>query len=512
MREEVRDLTIGQALDLGTELAMRGDHRGAIGLFRGVLIHEAENFEAIERLGSSLFELKHYYEALYRFDRGLKLNRKHPMALTNYGLCLSQVGHPDEGLPYLERAVYQAEGREDLSRQARALIYNNLGNTLERLQRYAEALPILEKGIAQNPNDAFPHYNRGIVLLRLNRHREALAAFDHALSLDPDNADAHYNRGMGRLVLGELKQGFEDYEYRLVTSETGVPNLGLPADKKWTGQDITGKTLLIHGEQGLGDDIQFFRYLTVLAERHPNAKLKLVCHTATSPLVEAARLPIELLKTGEPLAADCFDYWVPLMSLALRLGTIDEASIPAPFWFPVSTGRAEHWKTTIAPVGGALNVGCVWAGNFQHKNDAHRSIPLKQFGALFNTPGCNFVSLQQMRQEDMAEFAKLKEKHGDWLKALYFDDLRDTAAAILNLDVVVTVDTAVAHLAASLGVPTFILLPAFSTDWRWQRERSDSPWYPTARLLRQSKVGNWATVIAAVTDTLIDLGTKRVAA
>lgn len=495
--EETRDLTINQAMDLGVQLAMAGRHDSAVGLFRGVLVHEPENFEAIERLGASLFESKQIHEALYWFWRGRKLNRKHPMALTNYGLAICELGHSSEGVADLERAVHHADRMPDLSRESKALCYNNLGNTLEKLHRYEEALIALDKGIRYNPNDGFPHYNRGVVLLRLNRQKEGIAALERAIAIDPNDADAHYNRGMARLLGGDYKGGLKDYEYRLVTSENKAINLGLPADKKWDGSDLTGKTILVHCEQGVGDTIQFLRFMPLLMARTP-AHVILIPHSAVGPMI-APMERVELRKSGVPLEFKEFDCWVALMSLPMVLGT-EEATIPAP-WVPViEPERIEKWRWPVqSPF--KLNVGVCWAGNFQHKNDRHRSIALEQLAPLFEASGVNFVSLQQMRPGETDEFAKLKQGNAN-LRAFYFDDFRDTAAAMLSLDMVVSVDTAVAHLSATLGVATKILVPAFGTDWRWQLGREDSPWYSSARLYRQPKVGDWASVIARLRNEL----------
>lgn len=493
MREETRDLSIGEALDLGVQMAMANQHQSAIGLFQGVLMHEPKNFEAIERLGSSLFELRRFHEAMYWFWRGRKLNRRHPMALTNYGLTVCQLGHPEEGVVDLEKAVYHSE-HTPTSKEVKALVYNNLGNTLERLKRHGDALVALDKGIAYDPNHHFPHYNRGIVLLRLNRHLEAIEALERALKLRPDDPDATYNLSMAHLLLGDFKRGFEEYEARLVTSENKVLYLGLPPAQKWNGEDLNGKTILVHGEQGLGDDIQFFRFIWPLQKKYPGAAIKLVCHTATAPLAMDGQLPVTLLSTGQPIEHASFDYWVALMSLPLMLGTVDEQGIPRRFVFPVLD--VDKWRDRIpVPPGTMLNVGVCWAGNWQHKNDEHRSIALSTFAKLFDAPGVNFVSLQQLRPGEAMQFANLQEKH-DNLQALELSDLRDTAAAMFNLDMVISVDTAVAHLSATLDVPTRILVPAYSTDWRWMRERTDSPWYPSAILERQPKVGDWASVIA----------------
>jgi tetratricopeptide (TPR) repeat protein len=507
-REETRDLTIGQALDLGVQFALAGNHESAVGLFSGVLMHEPENFEAIERLGSSFFELKRYHEALYWFWRGRKIDRKHPLALTNYGLCVSQLGHWEEGVVDLERAAFQAERKKDISIEAKSLVYNNLGNTYEKLRRYKDALVALDKSISINPSDHFPHYNRGIVLLRLNRHREGIDALNRSLSIKSNDPDAIYNRGMGRLLLGYLKGGFEDYEARMLTSENKVINLGLPADKKLKNIDQTvGARILVHCEQGIGDDIQFLRFLPELLKW--TGKVVVICHSATRPFFEAVP-GVRVMPTGANLK-DEYDYWVPLMSLPLIFGIDHESKIPAPWPPPIMADRVEQWRRTMDLPSSTINVGVCWAGNFLHKNDAHRSIALEVFAKLFTAPGCTFVSLQQMRPGETETFAKLKEKHTN-LRAYWFDDLRDTAAAMFNLDRVISVDTAVGHLAATLGVQTSILIPAFATDWRWQLERTDSPWYPRATLYRQQTIGDWENVITRLRNELtISAGQKRAA-
>jgi Flp pilus assembly protein TadD/ADP-heptose:LPS heptosyltransferase len=522
---EQAEFTIPEALDIGVRLAMEGRHPTACTMFRGVLIHEPENFEAIERLGTSLFAMGQYHEALYWFWRGRKLNRKHPLALTNYGLCVSQLGHWEEGLTDIQRAVYHAEKAGDqISPGSKSLVYNNLGNTLERLLRHDEALVALDKGISCDPTDPFPWYNRGIALLRLNRHEEAIESINKSLTLAPpvmdsasrlNEADARYNRGMAYLLLGDLKRGFEDYEYRLLTSENQVPNLGLPAEKKWSGQDIAGERILVHAEQGLGDTIQFLRFVPLLIER--GATIQLVVHNALKPIAAAmpgaairdGKIPsneteinispagnVKILDQGE-ISNDSYDYWVALMSLPAMLGLASESEIPAPWWPEPDPDHVARWADRIPRRSDTINVGVCWAGNFQHKNDAHRSIPLAVFSKLFDAP-VNFISLQQMQPQDTEAFAALKEKHPANLFALWVDDFRDTAAVMRNLDLVISVDTAVAHVAGTLGVPCWTLIPKYSTDWRWMLNRTDCPWYPSMRLIRQERIGDWESIIGHV--------------
>ena len=508
-------ISIGEALDAGTALAIAGEHVKAMELFKGVLIHEPQNFEAIQRLGSSLFESSRYHEALYWFWRGRKINRRHPLALTNYGLCLSQLGHPDEGLVDLQRAAIRVE-KEPVSNGVKALVYNNLGNCLERLKMHPEALVALDKGIACNPSDPFPHYNRGIALVRLNRYEDGIKALERSLELQPpaesvsrlNNADARYNRGMARFALGDLKGGFEDYEYRLLTSEHQENN-GLPTEKKWDGGPLDAP-LLVVAEQGLGDTIQSLRFIPALLAR--GHRVILAVQPALAPMVKDVWPDIETIAGNTQVQNDTYGAWVLLMSLPYWLGIEKESDLPAP-WRPIIDGeRIEKWQGHLNPFKGITNVGICWSGNFQHKNDEHRSIPLKQFATLFDANAdVNFVSLQQMRPGETHEFAELKKDHSN-LSALLLQDFRNTAAVMLNLDLVITVDTAVAHLAASLGVPTWILIPKYSTDWRWQLKRTDSPWYPSARLYRQTKVGDWDTTLKQARGDLTEMAARDRAA
>jgi Flp pilus assembly protein TadD len=495
MPQAVPHLSIGEALDLGCQLAMSGNNQDAEGLFRGVLIHDPQNFEAISRLGSALFEQAKVHEALYWFWRAKKVDRKQPLALGNYGMCLCQLGHLEEGVADLRRAVYQAGKVPSLSNEARALIYNNLGNTLEKLGEYPEALTVLEQGVLCNPGDGFPHYNRGIVLLRLGRHREAIASFDRAIAIEADDADAHYNRSMAKLLLGEIKEAGADFEYRMQTTEVSVPHFGMPIEKKWQGQPLDGARILVHCEQGLGDTIQFLRFLPELWRRGARS-IPIIVHNAIKPLIKDAKWPgeLEILEPGTPLQGR-YDYWTALMSIPHFIG-MDEAGIPPPWTFPMDRERV-HFNP---PRFGGKTIGVCWRGNFRHKNDRHRSIPINLFSKLFETEA-TFVGLQQLNHEETGAVALAEATYPNF-RNFEFTDFRDTAAAIGHLDLVISVDTAVAHLASTLGAPTWTLIPKFGSDWRWQLGREDSPWYPSMRLIRQIKVGDWESVIRRIAKEL----------
>lgn len=506
-------ISIGQALDLGTQLAMAGKHRAAIGYFRGVLNLDSQNFEAIERLGASLFDMRELYEALYWFWRGIKTNPKSAMGNTNYGLALTELGHPEESIEYLSRAVAFAGKTKNTSPTVLGLVYSNLGNTLVRIHEYKNALTAIDRAITFIPSNPFPHYNRGVCLRWMNRSEEALVAFDRAIELHGHThaesqsivniSDVKYNKGIIQLLLGDFAHGWENYESRLTTSENKIPNFNLPVEKKWDGDDLTGKTLLVYAEQGLGDTIQFARFLPKVVEQMGASRVQLVLHTALRGFVKVPG--VEVLTGGESF--DGYDYWVALMSLPHIIGFDSEEDIRSfEPWFPTvpddRLAAACKWLDTLrAPLGDGLEktlVGVCWSGNFEHKNDKHRSIPLKVFSKLFDTPGCEFICLQPIRQEDDEAVAKLGAK----LHHPKITDWNDTAALTMFLDKVVTVDTAVAHLAGSIGTPTTVLVPAFSTDWRWQNERTDSPWYPSVRLERQNKIGDWRDTIARISVSL----------
>jgi tetratricopeptide (TPR) repeat protein len=520
MIRQQKYVSIGEALDMGMQFAVAGLHKDACEIYKGVLEQDPGNFEAVMRMGASKFEAREFYEAFYWFWFGLKIDPHHPLSLTNYGLCISQLGHAEEGLPYLERATKRAD-KVGSSVVVRSLAYNNLGNTYERLGRYEEGLAALEVGIDINPEDPFPHYNRGICLLRLGRQMEALDALDRSMALRPQAtdtpsrlnlADALYNRSMAKLLLGDLPGGFTDYEGRLTSSENDTPNLNLPANKKWTGQDLTGKTVLAHGEQGLGDMIQFIRFLPGLVARCD--KVKLIIHSALREMCRSIE-GIEVIDPGEDglVPIPKYEHWVALMSLPHMLGLDTEEKLPAPWRPPVEGERIIKWRDRLAISildKDKPTVVVCWAGNFKHKNNEHRSIPLGVFAKLF-AADCNFVSVQQMQEFEREEFKELKKKHLN-LTAIYLDDFRDTAAVMHNAHLVISADTSVAHLAGTIGVPTWVLIPKFSTDWRWQLGRQDSPWYPSARLIRQERTDGWERTIAKTKAELDKFGaTARVA-
>jgi hypothetical protein len=334
--------------------------------------------------------------------------------------------------------------------------------------------------------------NRGHALRRLDRPLEALADFEAALVKGPEFPEAHFEAAMTRLTLGDFDAGWKAYEWRWKTGTFASQRRQFRCPL-WLGDaPVSGKTLLLHAEQGLGDTIQFIRYAPLLAGRGA----KVVCEVQPELRSLLSQFDnIQIVAQGEPLPP--FDLHCPLLSLPLAFAT-KPGTIPAavPYLAPAAE-RLAHWRDRLPQQ--RPRAGFVWSGSPSHKNDRNRSIPLARLAALFDDPPLRCFSLQsELRDADNEVLRGLPNlvHLGAGLR-----DFADTAAVISLLDVVISVDTSVAHLAGALGKPVVILLP-YAADFRWMRGRDDSPWYPTAKLLRQPAFGDWDSVIARLGDEL----------
>jgi len=376
-------------------------------------------------------------------------------------------------------------------------VLSNRGAALRNLGRVEEALADYERAIAIAPRHGPAHLNRGVALAALNRYAEAHAAYDRALEIDPGDDRARFNRALARLVRGDLSGGFADFEARWTGSDTqaGPRQLAAP---QWSGPEpLAGRTILLHAEQGFGDAIQFSRYVPQVAAR--GARVVLEAHAGLAPLL--AELPgvSQVVARGEALPP--FDLHCPLMSLAAAFGTTLE-TIPAAIpYLKAPAAHAERWRARLG-TRKRPRVGLAWSGSTTLRNDRNRSIALAELARLRALPLEIFALQKEIRAGDAAALASgpAITNPGDDLV-----DFRDTAALIDQMDLVVSVDTAVAHLAGAMGKPVWVLLP-WSPDWRWLLERADSPWYPTARLWRQPRAGDWASVIEGVAGELARQG------
>lgn len=469
--------------------------------------------EALCGGGKALLALDRREDALAAYERALVLKPDSLHALNGKGLALQALGRHEEAAPLYRRALALTEGEhethnnlavallrarrpgEALAHCDRALAIEpdypdalcNRSAILLALDRHDEALAVLDAVLAQHPAYAGAFINRGNVLQALCRYPEALETYRDALALKPDDADALYNDSLARLCTGDFAEGWRRYECRWTRKEA-PPRRELEG-KPWLGREnIAGQRLLLWAEQGLGDSLQFCRYAPLLVRRGIAVYLDV-----PPPLVPLMRTLEGVSGVSTAMEAPPrHDYQCPLLSLPLALAA-DAPGIPAEVpYLRADPARAESWKRMLAADRGP-RIGLVCSGNPNHLNDRHRSIPLRQFAPLLDA-GAAFYLLQQDCRPDDADFLA-----GSAIRDLRAQlvDFTETAAAIAGLDLVISVDTSVVHLAGALGRPVWALLP-FAPDWRWMLEREDSPWYPTARLFRQPALGDWKTAIEKV--------------
>jgi tetratricopeptide (TPR) repeat protein len=364
---------------------------------------------------------------------------------------------------------------------------------LAEMDRFEEALASIDRALHIEPHLVAGHVNRGNALLKLARVEEALASYEQALRLDPEQVDANFNASLTRMCLGDLRRGWKQYEYRWKKKEFGPQRREYP-QPVWSGeQDLHSKTILLVHEQGLGDTIQFIRYAPLVAARGANVIV------GVQPVLKgvASTVPGVRQVFGDGEVLPDFDLYCTLLSLPVAFATELE-TIPAniPYIRPYEE-RLATWRGRL-PDNGRLRVGICWAGNGAHLNDRKRSMPLDRLAAVLSLPSVDFFSVQ--KDVDDAQAAILRD-HGVVSLGQDFNDFADTAAVIAMLDLVIAVDTSVAHLAGAMGKGVALLIP-FSPDFRWLLDRTDSPWYPTMRIFRQSKIGDWDAPVAQLRDEL----------
>jgi tetratricopeptide (TPR) repeat protein len=461
----------------GTVLAVLNRSEEAIASYGQAIALKPEFTDAMVAQGNTFYALGRFAEALASYRRVLALKPDFAEIHNNCGNTLWCLKRPAEALACYDAALtLKADYAE---------AHNNRGNALLDLNRTEEALASFERALALKPDYPDALVNRGNALRDLSRDHEALASFERAIALKPHLAEAHWNKALLHLSRGDYKAGWPGYEWRWQRAGARPRDF---AQSQWRGEDLRGKTILLHAEQGFGDTIQFARYIPMVAAR--GAKIILEVPQALMPLLAGIAGVTAMVARGAALPP--FDLHCPLMSLAGAFGT-RLATIPADMpYLHVPLERIEAWRTRL-PKTERLRVGLAWSGKPSHANDHNRSLSLSQLALLLAVPGIEFISLQrEYRDADLAaleDFPALRRLDDS------LADFADTAAAIAQLDLVIAVDTAVAHLAGALGKPLWLLLP-FMVDWRWLIGRKNSLWYPGAKLFRQPKIGDWDSVIA----------------
>ena len=468
---------------------------GALAAFDKALRLNPRLAEAHLNRGNILMLRKHFEEAVVCFDTAIRINPNYAQAYCNRGNALEKMGRLDEALASCNGALNLDAGNAEF-RASRA-------NILSRLRRYDEALGDISSALSLQPHSAGFHYNHGNILIEVKRHHDAIAAFDKALAVEPGFADAHFNEGLCRLLLGDMERGWKKYEYRFKTSE--YPDVKRNFQQPvWSGDSsINGKTIFIHTEQGFGDMLMICRYIPLLASM--GARVVLEVKPELLQLMEGLEGAFTLIARGADIPQ--FDVQCPIMSLPLAFGTRLETIPSGAPYLRVPGESVGHWRSKLG--GSRFKIGIAWAGNPSFKNDRDRSITLKNIFPVCSVSGATFFSLQKDLRDGDAEILNANPhiRHlGSELK-----DFLDTAAVMESLDLIISSDTSIVNLAGALGRPVWILL-SFNSDWRWLLDRTDSPWYPTARLFRQDKSGDWASVVdkvrAELTKTLADRALK----
>lgn len=454
----------------------RGRLDTALTLFQAALRADLDRADGFASLGLVFHSLKRFNEALRSYDEGLRIAPDDHELRNQRGVALLELGRPGEALAEFDRVL--AGMPDDLN------ALGNRGNALIKLNRPEEALTTYDRALHLAPDNAQLLTNRAVALRRLDRPHEAMLSARRALLGKPDFAQARFVDSVARLTMGDFT-AWRDYEARWSVGFLAAQRRNFTAPL-WLGREpLDGKTILLHAEQGYGDTLQFVRYAPLLAARGANVILEVQPELLRllSPIAGAV-----VIARGKPLPH--FDFHCPLLSLPLACAA-ELANIPADVPYVVAdAGGVARWRPRL-PARRPL-IGLAWSGERTHDNDLNRSLRLAALLPLLDRPDVSFVSLQHDVRED--DLALVNTRLDVTQLGQLFADFADTAAVVALLDAVISVDTAVAHLAGAMGKPLFLLLP-FAADFRWLRERADSPWYPTARLYRQPRFGDWGSVV-----------------
>jgi Flp pilus assembly protein TadD len=471
-------------VEQGIQLARQGRHDDAVSAYERAIAAEPGMAEAHYNLGVAHRARGRMDQAAECWRRAIQLRPDFIAAHNNLGSALLELGQIDQAIAAHRRAL------ELDPRSLPALI--NLGNALRQAGRPDDAAQVYRGALALKPDDPMAHGNLGLALQDLGALDESEAEYRRALALRPDYADAHRNLGMLLLLKGRFAEGWAAYRWRWQTRWHPRRKFPFPA---WDGGDVAGKRVLLHAEQGLGDTIMFSRLAASLTAR--GARVTLEVQASLLRLLEGLRGVERIVPAGTPLEE--FDLEAPLLDVPGLLG-LDTGNIPAETpYLRARPERVARWRAMLDGRPG-LKVGVVWQGNPKSIADLGRSPPLKAFAPLAELAGVRLIGLQKADGRDQLADLPLVEDYGPQIDNGP-DAFIDTAAIMQGMDLVITADTASAHLAGALGRPCWIVLKSVP-DWRWMLERNDTPWYPTSLLFRQRRAGDWDELFRRVADAL----------
>jgi len=469
---------------MGDALIEAGRSPEALLCFQHTLALDPRNGNAACKAGFILHGLRRFEEALLFFNKSLELLADHAFTLQMRSLVLKEMKRFEEALADSQRATELDPANAD--------VCNNHGGVLHALGRRDEALIWYERSLQITPNQARPLTNKAAVLTELHRFDEAEATYERAIVADPNYAEAAWNLALLQMLRGNFEAGWRGREvrWRIPVLAEAYPKFSGPM---WLGEEsVAGKTVVVCQDEGLGDAIQFARYVPLLASR--GARVILVVDPPLCPLLSRLQGVSLCLPKLTGTALPPFDFHVPIDSLPLAFRTTyDNVPASESYLPPPDAGQVRTWESRLGPRE-RFRVGLVWSGNPKHQNDHNRSISLRAMSRILDIDA-TFVSLQNNPRPQDADF--LRER-GDVVDlSQHMTDFAETAALVSCLDLVLTVDTSVAHLAAALGRPTWILLP-HTPDFRWLLHRDDNPWYPTVRLFRQTQTREYDSVLDRV--------------
>ncbi|WP_158926655.1 tetratricopeptide repeat protein [Acidisphaera sp. S103] len=483
--------------DLLLEAAFQAHQSGRAGeaeaVLRLVIGRSGHDAHAVHFLGHLAYLRGQFDDAAWLLTHALAIDPNHARAHNDLGETLRSLGRNENALPHLQRAI--------TLEPTLAHAYGNLAATLVALNRPEEALLWAQESLRRATDKTIAHCDLGSLFGRLNRTKEAIRQYDLALALQPGNARVHYFRSLMRLALGQMPDAWAEHEARLTlpAAMSGVRAFPGPI---WTGrEDLAGRTILLSTEQGFGDAIQFVRYVPMVAAR--GATVLLEVQRGLGTLFQSIPGVTQLFEPGDPLPH--FDLHCSLMSLPAAFGTGLQAIPSTMPYLAADPALVAAWSDKLGPWQ-KMRIGLAWSGSLQHADDRNRSIPLSLLAPLLKRTdiACHVIQrdIHDADRQTMADFPALSDHSAS------LTDFAQTAALIASMDMIVSVDTAVTHLAGALNMSTWVML-AHSADWRWMRDRDDSPWYPSLRLFRQKRRGDWHTVIGQVSDNLDQWAIRR---
>lgn len=443
------ELTTKQALDLARQHHIKGRLDGATNIYQEILRLNPDNLTALHSFSAFAYQTRKYDIAIDLIEKAISIN-------------------PND-----------------------ARSYNNLGSAFKKLGALDDAKVSYQKAVTIKPYYADAHSNLGVILNEQGKLEEAAASYQKAIDIKPDYAEARFNLGVLHLLRGDFETGWEGYawRWRRVERSDSLRDYDAP---QWNGEPLENKHIFIYHEQGFGDHIQFVRYVSALHKK--GARITLEAPVALNRLLQCLNNIVTLITPGDTPSE--FDYHVPILELPKLFGTTLNTIPQDHSYLQADTVLVKEWAKRLGPKKD-FRVGIVWAGKPTHKNDKNRSIDPQLFQSLSAVPGVSFYSLQLGRNDEATRI--INPNINDL--APHINDFADTAAIMSNLDLVITVDSAVAHVAGALGIPVWTLLP-YIPDWRWLLDRDDSPWYPTMQLFRQKNAGNWSEVMERVISAL----------